>query len=108
MKIIPLAIAVGTLTTAGVSNAATSVNDSINACKSAISEHAGLEQARYKVKKIKTRVSNRELRFRISANGQGITKATCKVRSNGEVLALSLNGESQPIAQARASTTPQS
>lgn len=84
---------------------ATSVNKSIDACKAAIGEQTQLSDPRFNVQKIKTRASNREVNFVVSS-GEHKTKAKCKVKKNGVVLALTVDGQSQPVAAADSKGAP--
>lgn len=108
MKFIPLFLTCAALLYSNNVFANNQVNQMIDTCKDAISQQAQLTDARYNVKRIKTRVSNREFKFTVSADNSSVTKATCKVKRNGVVLALSVNGQTLPIAATQQSQAPQS
>ncbi|MEM9621006.1 MAG: hypothetical protein AAF993_05105 [Pseudomonadota bacterium] len=92
----------------GFSASANAANygQSLQSCKSAITGQLNVtnDEVRMKVRNIKTRASNRELRFHVYSNAPGAKRSDkvvvdCTVAKSGELLALNFDDKSQlPVA----------
>jgi hypothetical protein len=108
MRLLPSALAIAVLGAAAFSGSAqaSAYSASFEGCQAAISDRLGLAStpASYNVEKVKSKSRFRDISYSVSANDdsspvQGV-KASCRVKQNGEVLALELDNATLPAALA--------
>jgi len=105
MRLIPSALAVAIVAAATFTGSvahADAYTASFNGCESAISDRLGLATtpANYNVQKVKSKARYRDISYTVSASDsasavQGV-KASCRVKKNGEVLALEFDNSTLP------------
>ena len=78
--------------------------NSVNACEDAIGERLGISEvdARYKIKKIKTRGRYQDINFKVSVFDENhpvqSVKVKCRAKPTGEIVAVEFDQESLPAS----------
>lgn len=78
--------------------------ESVNACENAIGDRLGISEvdARYKIKKIKSRGRFQDINFNISVFDENhpvqSVKVACRAKPTGEIVAIEFDQESLPAS----------
>jgi len=81
-------------------------SNSVNACEDAIGDRLGITEieARYNIKKIKTRGRFQDINFKISVFDEShpvqSVKVKCRAKPSGEIVAIEFDQESLPASMA--------
>lgn len=102
--LITAALFTATATLLAGTASADSYSNSISACEDAIGERLGIDtvNARYNVKKIKSRGRFQDIKFSVSVFDKShpvqSVKAKCRAKANGEIVAVEFDSKSLPAS----------